>query len=525
MRLRESRIYLSIESTIIATFLRVARRIGDIEFVENSWSFLQTSGSFAAREVAAEYCAATIAHGHDIRQIFLTILAHVHPPSRSVVVQDVLARLLVVDIEMGARVFAWAQQSHLTIDSNIIRELAMQIAARGNTVDALRYVDDPGLRVEHKLDVLASLLQCVVDPSRTLLSPRSFERSVSGLVRTQRPPSQPPRGLEESLLAALMVRRLSWLPRLIGAIQKFWPSFFSERFLILTAEEFVQQRQSWAALRLLHRSGLINADTQRTLMLKLVRTGAYKAAASMLKYPWPREGQLSISAHLLQLLRSSRKKPSRLLKVLGPWVAARTSAEVRLVSKVLAGYARSSQLFCTGTNDGVIQRNRIAIGNTIIYASVTRGKKRQARRVRHALAVFSKLREEQGFVPDRVTVNILLKAILHWTKAVDSQAVRALFDRMVRSGYPVSDSFSPGVGPFGMHSTSDIQFQVPELTSPILYAIHVRPLYKMFIKALYLRGDDQGARTIVGILKGLEARDRLARVQRIVMPMRNGRRG
>ena len=80
----------------------------------------------------------------------------------------------------------------------------------------------------------------------------------------------------------------------------------------------------------------------------------------------------------------------------------------------------------------------------------------------------------------------------------------------------------PGVGPFGTDSTSGIRFEVPEFSSPIVYAIHVRPLYKMFIKALYLRRDVEGARTVVGILKGLETKDRLRRVRDVMTAGRLG---
>jgi hypothetical protein len=41
----------------------------------------------------------------------------------------------------------------------------------------------------------------------------------------------------------------------------------------------------------------------------------------------------------------------------------------------------------------------------------------------------------------------------------------------------------------------------PAAKSKLSFARHVKPLHKMFIKALYLRKDVAGARRVVGILK------------------------
>ena len=46
---------------------------------------------------------------------------------------------------------------------------------------------------------------------------------------------------------------------------------------------------------------------------------------------------------------------------------------------------------------------------------------------------------------------------------------------------------------------------LPEMDSPLSFEKHVRPLYKMFIKAFYRRGDIGAVRTVVRILKAVEA--------------------
>ncbi|GJE94552.1 hypothetical protein PsYK624_107220 [Phanerochaete sordida] len=512
---------MHVGGVIAASFFRIARRIGDVDFVEHSWSFLRASGFFGGHEVAAEYCSVTIGRGQDIRQIFLTVLPHIPLVHHSGVIQDVISQLLPDNLDLALKVYAWARQSDVVLDSCVVRELGMQVATSGNTVEAVRYLEDPGLCLEHKLDVVTVLLQCAVDPSQEFHSPELFARSVDTLVRTSDRPGRPPGGFEESLLAALMVRRHPWLPRVVATIQRPWRFFFSERFLTLAAEELVQQHQPRMALLLLRRGGLVGADVQDALVPRLLRAQAYKPAGSMLGDPWPAPKPPSLSPRLLDLLQSSRKKPSRSLKVPALWSAATSPGEVGLLAKALVRHVGLTKLSLADAG----AQHRTALGNTILHASATRGTQAQAARVRRVLGTFRRLRDEQGFVPDRVTTNVLVGALLRWSAAVDAAGVRALFDRMVRSGYPAGDACAPGAGPFRTPVADGVRFEVPEVAAPIQYAAHVRPLYKMFVKALYLRGDAEGARVIVGILKGLEVKERMARVQRSLDSDQGAHRG
>ncbi|KAF8640279.1 hypothetical protein AX16_010174 [Volvariella volvacea WC 439] len=55
---------------------------------------------------------------------------------------------------------------------------------------------------------------------------------------------------------------------------------------------------------------------------------------------------------------------------------------------------------------------------------------------------------------------------------------------------------------------------LPAIPKDCSFQKHVRPLYKMFVKAFYLRGDVDAARTVVGILKDEEAVQRQEREKR-----------
>jgi hypothetical protein len=101
---------------------------------------------------------------------------------------------------------------------------------------------------------------------------------------------------------------------------------------------------------------------------------------------------------------------------------------------------------------------------------------------------------------------------------LDAAHARRLFDYFVWSGYP-----REGTGvPFGSSDAAMRELAVvlgtpiPMPKSKMSIARHVKPLYKMFIKALYLRKDVAGARTVVGILKEVERME----AERIVIKKR-----
>jgi len=94
-----------------------------------------------------------------------------------------------------------------------------------------------------------------------------------------------------------------------------------------------------------------------------------------------------------------------------------------------------------------------------------------------------------------------MKAILRWRLVIDSPKMKALFDHMVRCGYPASARWCETGGvPFSTPPSAET-FNIAKLPCAISFERHVRPLYKMFIKAFYVRHDIRAARTVVGILK------------------------
>jgi hypothetical protein len=192
------------------------------------------------------------------------------------------------------------------------------------------------------------------------------------------------------------------------------------------------------------------------------------------------------------------------------WITrrSRTAADVRNGLKVLI-YARGIPLalrvysrVCTLHDRGM----QTALGNVILDGQVSHTKSRGSRSVYSVLRALCLLVQEHGFVPDRVTTNIIVKAVLRWPAVFDAAHVRRLFDYFVSSGYPgVGVGVSFGSGDAAMKEAGVVLgTPIPMPKSKMSFTRHVEPLYKMFIKALYLRKDMAGARKVVGVLKEAE---------------------
>jgi len=208
------------------------------------------------------------------------------------------------------------------------------------------------------------------------------------------------------------------------------------------------------------------------------------------------------------VVRGGSGRRHRTVDVLRLWVTRHTSLNVRNSLKVLAraqGIALAQRVF-SRVRELHDEGTQTALGNVILDAHVVHTKLRSARHLDGVLRALHLLIQEHGFVPDRVTTNIIVKAALRWPTVLDAAHARRLFDYFVWRGYP-----REGAGvPFGSSDAAMRELAVvlgtpiPMPKSKMSFARHVKPLYKMFIKALYLRKDVAGARTVVGILKEVE---------------------
>jgi len=121
--------------------------------------------------------------------------------------------------------------------------------------------------------------------------------------------------------------------------------------------------------------------------------------------------------------------------------------------------------------------------------------------MRHILRAKDFLSQKYGFVADRITVNIVIKTMLRWRVQVDSRHIMCLFDHLVRNGYPASERWHTVNGvPFGT-PPGEIALDLSGIRQGYSFKRHVRPLYRMLIRELFLRKNARAAQRIIGILK------------------------
>ncbi|KAI0267743.1 hypothetical protein BC834DRAFT_842430 [Gloeopeniophorella convolvens] len=189
------------------------------------------------------------------------------------------------------------------------------------------------------------------------------------------------------------------------------------------------------------------------------------------------------------------------------WLArrVRTPAEVRRGMRALTrtrgvGLARRILRDVRALHDA---GTRTALGNIVLH-----GHAAQRHGARGVLRALAQLVHGHAFAPDRVTTNIVVGAALRAPGLVDAARVRALVDYFVWRGYP--GRTAGGGVPFGTGEARARDaavlhgVRVPVPRSQLSFARHVEPLYKLFVKALFVRGDVAGARRVVGLLKEAE---------------------
>ena len=159
----------------------------------------------------------------------------------------------------------------------------------------------------------------------------------------------------------------------------------------------------------------------------------------------------------------------------------------------------------SGAREKLAAADQVCIANTLIHTALVPKAKGRKDGVQRSMRLMRQLIEEDGFVPDRVTINILLKGLLGWVKQIDVNTVRALFDRVVSSGYPTGGLYAADASPFSAQMTvKPAMVDLEHVQSPISFVKHVRPLYKMFIRALEQRKDFEGARVVDKILRTVQ---------------------
>ncbi|EJD49112.1 hypothetical protein AURDEDRAFT_183207 [Auricularia subglabra TFB-10046 SS5] len=297
---------------------------------------------------------------------------------------------------------------------------------------------------------------------------------------------------------------------------------FPTKFFLALAGVLLKQRQFRHAARLLR--AIPPAHPARPRVANLVIARMSKASArAVARTVSARSCANSRLRRLLRAARFSIRRPdpcsTLLLRQLAP-----APAQLRLAVQLLvrAGRARAADRFYRAAvaTTPVDRKTSTAMGNALLGARLRpRRKRRLFRQIR---AVVEKLDELPAFAPDRVTLNVLLKAVVHWDLAIGVLQLRVLFNRLLAAGYPGTPLDEQGAPPLELGRVGAVMQNVQ--AQRMLYPRHVRPLYRTLITAFRARGDQEAVRHLLTVLaharEAWEAQDRVRLIRGAM-----GRRG
>lgn len=522
---------------VIGTFFRLAGELKDRALVEACREFCVASRVWSTREdhpdvyaglqfLAAEQFYASLVCDTFFERALVDLMVEVNPLRiLRGAVDAAISRFTRIDPEQAQELVSWATNRGLVPSGHAVAQVGVALARSGCSSFLHRYLDDVRLAPEFRARVAAvhlrkfarlgksfmdpndvmdtvdhfiPLLSQVNDPQPLL---RTLQMTLLALIRRQFPrrtlsivlgimdcdPSLISADFYGHLLQALLYHRR---PRLavyiLGRCTRQYPQE-AQRLTSMVLTKLSTARLETLASRLARRSGLLRQEFAQGHRVTRIRAQGGEATAA--------------TTTLRESTGKGRKPKNRLaprstvsrLARIGRFSAAKRY--LRLIREHVAPDVHTS--FC----------------NTHLHACLLRRGQTDRQRLRLVLRTYRDLRERCGFVPDHVTVNVLIKAHLRTMTEVDATRARSLFDALVSRGYPTSPHHglqgeqvrSP---PFGTGATSIGgvlgQLDIPDIEAPLLYKRHVLPLYKMFVKEFYQRHDVAAARRIVGILKAME---------------------
>ncbi|KAJ3852309.1 hypothetical protein EV368DRAFT_82650 [Lentinula lateritia] len=431
----------------------------------------------------------------------------------------VIQRLFSLDIEVAFEFYEFCISHSVPVGSDITTMLAIGLApVRVHEVF-------PMLERELNHAQMEKVLLALLDTLRTqryqYLNPNSgriLGRALCKLLQSKAPVVRIKYPLRYSLLRLVASNCAPDVIRIVELVNERAPSFLNARFLHRLLGIFLRYRQYTLAGRLHHimksRSIPSQDRFRRSLILGLMRGGASTFAK---RFRNSRSTRSTVERIVTRLeFRGAipcRTSSDRVLSIVRKYPNDIPSIKSAFSALVLSKRPVAAKRLFQDSLPYLDSPTKVWLGNMFLHRILRRFDKRNLQVVKKLLQAKNYLMINFGFTGDRITFNILLKGMLRW-KNVSSSKARMLFDDCIRMGYPVGSRWRRiNNVPFGTRSLSPpITFGIPMQDPHISFQRHVRPLYKVFIKAFYLRKDVEAAKTVVGILKNEEA-ENLSRQQ------------
>lgn len=420
--------------------------------------------------------------------------------------------------------------SETKIDACTILEIGKELAEAGNIREAFACLSDERLDATTADILFDSVLQVLSSRRPGSISEETL-RGISNVLlsTTIRPLSG--QSLETILEAALRGRHVGNGAVCYEIVRNIWDCklsndkpLLSSQFLALFASELAKHRhykrlgqimnQIWSKSpnRLSSMCRAPQLHYVRSLLDGAQRTSSKEIAKS-----------LPFSVYIWPILRGRVPFSPRLAQ-----------AEKKIISlKISSNLGQAKEVDYTTLERAIfflVQNGRISMamrladkmapsittkaGNIILSGSLLpRPGRRSRRQIRHACSRLEQLVKERGFIPDRITFNLLIKALLRWPSVTPLPILQSLFERLTVSGYDIPQDIKDTlrIDPRRMTQT-DSQITLPidlkSFPSKVSFRKHTRPLFQMFVKAFKNRGDIYNAKRIAVALHRMALEDR-----------------
>lgn len=431
-------------------------------------------------------------------------------------VHSVLRQLVDRDIEFAHQFYRDCLAQGISIPSEASIPLIRQLAFLQRWDDVVSFLQTCHLSnvlLEQLLETILSVFRYTRQELTVPVVAKTIADVLSHLYSTSHIPDR----LKYPIRFFLPIMITSHHPKLaIQLLEKFTRNnlvMYTTRFYLRIIETLLDHRQPELAcdvLKLAANSLRVSPSALEALRRKtfrgLIKVGAHRLAFEIMSVHPARQHVRD------RLVRLYARRPSHSVKLAlfrllpslcSPPVSCSTvlSAVQVLIRNRHFGLARK---FIEQSCKHLKSQDLTTIGNVYLHGPMRCWNMRNGRLVRHVLKTKDFLQRQYGFVPDRITVNIVIKVMLRWRSFMNSRKVRSLFDHLIRNGYPSSERWNTVNGvPFGT-PPGGMTLSLTDIRKNMSFKRHVRPLYKMFIKELFLRKDSWGGRRVVGILKEAE---------------------
>lgn len=473
----------------IASVLADATLFHDCQDLYHTGNDLEGSRTLVSKLFAAQYIAAAVRVQDPLPYVVTVLKAFSPDPKQQYqVLASAVEVLAPIDASLAYTLYNIVTQAKGTApDPGVTHTFAMSFARHGALRQAVLFLNDGRFSLESRGILLSAIARSLGENPRARHPPSVFAAIVNELVALYQlhvPPEHFRGHLEQLFVVLARHGRGSKLFPVVLSIFRRLPGFFQSRFFDRYCRALVRRRQFSTASKLLDAVTAAHPNIARSLCTLSDRIAVQTKASRIFKRtPLRGPASLKLSSRLRRCPYAGPPLERSLQELL---VSGRVLAAKHIFARVAVTIPSSR---CT------------ALGNILIHGVSRQPTPRNGRRVRKVLALMENLVENHSFRPDRVTANILIKAMINWRSAFDSPRLRELFDQLVRGGYPAAD-YSPLHPPFGTRQT---QFSgsssFSKLPSFVSFEKHSRPLFKMFIKAFYSCNDVEAARKVVGILK------------------------